>query len=409
MTMEIHTLCCSDLGNSSHVLIDRDSYSGVVIDLMCETDRNLNIARSVDVSITWALDTLANRDFVFGRRELVAENLTRPGARSGTRLLFAINSCDDVDAIGIGSWRLRMLVIPGHVPEHPACLPLDEAGYVEALFSGGSLIVGTRARTDFFGLALSWLFARDSRQYVLVSSIAAPYPAYYCIMRSSNPAVALQIGPTPSSMASMDLEDLDLWIAQGALFVDLRSSLDFRSGHLSGRISGAVEGKVSGWIGWLVSPEGALVLVTDEPEGGNGQIDEAQRKVLRIDYERIVVYLKGALTNWVQAALSLVPYDTATVAELAKYFDFDQATAIIEIREAGQWYAWSVPGTFTLVVDDILTTTFEFPNSAGLVSHCGHGYRATLGAGLHEGSGYRALIVLDNSFNDWEVLGIDEK
>ena len=463
MAIEIRTLRYSELGNSSYILIDRETHSAVVIDPVRDTDRYLEIARSVDVRITWALETHVHNDFVSGGRELVAENLTRLGASSSAGLRFAYHGFDDGDEIEIGSWRLRVLATPGHTPEHLAYLLLDDAGHAQALFSGGALMVGTAARTDLFGLALSWRFAHDlerslkekilslpddvvvypthgggsfcavgagsaltttigiekatnrllaarnSRQFVSRSLTAGPYPVYYSLMRSLNQAGAPLIGPTPPPPAAIDLEDLDLWIAQGALIVDLRASSDFRSGHIPGSIAAAADGNVSGWIGWLVGPERALVLVADEAERGKGQIDEAQRKLLRIGYDRIVGQLKGGLTTWVQAGRFLVNYETTTAAGLAKRLDSDEAIAIVDVREAGEWHTGHVPGSVNLPVHDILTTTIELPKGVPLAVHCGHDYRATLGASLLERSGYRELIVLEDGFDGWEALEIDEK
>ena len=54
------------------------------------------------------------------------------------------------DEVAVGRYRLRAIATPGHTPDHLAYLLADDDVPV-ALFSGGSLMVGTAGRTDLLG------------------------------------------------------------------------------------------------------------------------------------------------------------------------------------------------------------------------------------------------------------------
>lgn len=57
-----------------------------------------------------------------------------------------------------------------------------------------------------------------------------------------------------------------------------------------------------------------------------------------------------------------------------------------------------------LAVHDIPGATLELPRSVPLAVHCGHDYRATLGASLLERAGYRDLVVIDDGWAAWAAL-----
>ncbi|MHB1787392.1 MAG: MBL fold metallo-hydrolase, partial [Acidimicrobiales bacterium] len=377
MSIEIQTLRTTELGNSAHLLIDRPSGVAVIIDPVRDTGDYRALAEAAGAKFSWALETHVHNDFVSGGRELVDAGGARLGASAQAGLSYPYEALRDGDEIELGSARLRVLATPGHTPEHVAYLLVDADGKPEALFSGGALMVGTAARTDLFGPALSWRFAHDlerslkdkilslpddvvvypthgggsfcaagagsapsttigaeraanplaragsSRQFVARSLTAGPYPAYYARMRSLNQAGAPLIGPYPPEPAALGLGEVDSWLAQGALVLDVRPANAFRAGHIPTAVAAGANGNVSGWVGWLAGPERPLVLVADPGEVGAAQITEATRQLSRIGYDRVVGHLDGGLPAWAGAGRDVVSYQTTNAAQLAKRLDAD--------------------------------------------------------------------------------------
>lgn len=450
-----------ELGNYAHLVLDRQSGTAVVIDPARDTDRYLELARAEGVRIGWALETHVHNDFVSGAREIVAGGNARLGASADAGLRYPYHHLAGGDEVEIGPWRLRVLATPGHTPEHVAYLLVDAAGEPHALFSGGALMVGTAARTDLFGPALAWRFAhelerslketilslpdevvvypthgggsfcavgagtgisttigqernsnpllaaRTSRQFVTRALTAGPYPAYYARMRSVNQGGAPLVGPRPAQLTALDLDDFDLWAAQGALVVDVRPAAAFRAGHLPGSVAAGADGNVSGWIGWLIGPERPLLLVGDGSPEGQAAVSEANRQLFRIGYDRVAGYLQGGVAGWIGAGRGITSYDTTPAGDLAQRLDADEALAVIDVRESAEWHAGHIPGSVNLPVHEIPAASVELPRGVPLAVHCGHDYRATLGASLLERAGYRDLIVVEDGWQGWAGLATE--
>jgi len=98
--------------------------------------------------------------------------------------------------------------------------------------------------------------ARSSRQFVTRALTAGTYPAYYARMRNLNQAGAPLLGPALPVPSPLSLGEVDTWLAQGALMVDVRPAGAFRAAHIPKSLATGADGNVSGWVGWLVGPSG---------------------------------------------------------------------------------------------------------------------------------------------------------
>lgn len=461
MGIEVRSLRSAELGNAAHVVIERDSGVAVVVDPVRDVGQYLDVANGESVELAWALETHVHNDFVSGARELVASAGARLGASGVAGLRYPYERLGDGDEIELGSWRLQVLATPGHTPEHVAYVLVDPAGEPQALFSGGALMVGTAARTDLFGPALSWRFAHDlertlkekilelpdhvvvypthgggsfcavgagtemtttvgaeraanplasarsSRQFVMRALTAGTYPAYYARMRSLNQAGAPLLGPASPVPSTLRLGEVDSWLAQGALVVDVRPAAAFRAEHIPGSLAAGADGNVSGWVGWLVGPERPLVLVADPDTAGAAQVAEAARQLARIGYDRVVGFLEGGIEAWRTAGRELVSYETISAASLAKRLDADEFLPVVDVREAAEWHAAHIPGSVNIPAHDIPVANADLPRGMALAVHCGHDYRATLGASLLERAGHSQLVVVDDGWEGWVALDHD--
>lgn len=93
---------------------------------------------------------------------------------------------------------------------------------------------------------------------------------------------------------------------------------------------------------------------------------------------------------------------------MAERLDADEILAVVDVREAGEWHAGHIPGSVNLAVHDIPEVAIDLPRGVALAVHCGHDYRATLGASLLERAGYHRLSVLDDGWDGWAALGGQE-
>ena len=137
------------LGHSSY-LVDLGDGRALVVDPPRLPTAHLAAATAHGLEIAWTADTHSHADYVSGSPELAARGATFL-ASAGANLEVPHRDVAAGDEIALRDGLvLRAIATPGHTPDHLAYL-LVEDGEPVALFSGGSLMVGTVGRTDLLG------------------------------------------------------------------------------------------------------------------------------------------------------------------------------------------------------------------------------------------------------------------
>src|SRR5829696_4571605 len=111
--------------------------------------RHLELAAKLGAEVVATLDTHVHADYVSGATELalLGADAIVP---SGSSPRWGHRTIDADETLAIGDMVLRAIPTPGHTPEHLA-YALEVSGRTEAVFTGGSLILGGAARTDLLG------------------------------------------------------------------------------------------------------------------------------------------------------------------------------------------------------------------------------------------------------------------
>src|SRR6266498_652400 len=108
--------------------------------------------------------------FLPGARQLAADHGATILASAAGRRRFPHRGLGDGDAVDLGGLTLQAIATPGHTDEHLSFLLRDGATPV-GVFTGGSLIVGSAARTDLLGPDRTQELARA--QYASLHRLAA--------------------------------------------------------------------------------------------------------------------------------------------------------------------------------------------------------------------------------------------
>jgi hydroxyacylglutathione hydrolase len=450
--MEIRSFVADELGNSSHLLLVPEADMAVAVDPLRDVEQYLEVIEPLGLRLAWALETHVHNDFVSGARELQAEVGAALGASAESDLGYAYSPLNDGEEIALGPFRLRVLATPGHTPEHVSYLLLDESGRPLILFSGGSLMVGTAARPDLLGPANSWRLARQLRRslrervltlpdqvrvlpthgggsfcatgaggrrettigeerahnplalaatdvaFVEIALNQGPYPAYFDRMRGLNQLGAPLLGRRLQEPRRLALEEFDAWRAQGAAVVDLRPASTFAKAHIPDSYAVGVDGSHSAWVGWLLSADRPLLLVADDLD----QERESVRQLARIGYDRVVGALDGGFRSWLEAGRAVSSFPCIRSAELERRLLTGEQLVVVDVREAGEWTDGHVPGSVNVPVHDVPVSAGKLPLGATLAVHCGHVYRATLGASLLEQMGHDQRMVVEDGYEGWQ-------
>jgi hydroxyacylglutathione hydrolase len=143
---EVAALVDEGLGNSAY-LVDLGDGRALAVDAGRDLRALRRAAASSGLRVAFAADTHLHADFLSGAVQLAADDGARVLASAAGERDFPHTGLRDGDEVDLGGLRLRVLATPGHTGEHLAFVLLDGERPL-GVFTGGSLIVGSAARTD---------------------------------------------------------------------------------------------------------------------------------------------------------------------------------------------------------------------------------------------------------------------
>jgi hydroxyacylglutathione hydrolase len=429
------------LGHSSY-LVDLGDGSALVVDPPRFPSDHERTARERGLRITWTADTHSHADYVSGSPELVARG-ARFIAPRACRLETSHLAVDPGDEILLAPGRiLRAIATPGHTPEHLAYLLVaDDAP--TALFSGGSLMVGTVGRTDLLGpkdaepLARRLHRALRDEVAVLPDDLAV-YPTHgagsFCSApgaserattigreRVTNPLFALTdedafvrellagFGTFPpyfrrlpevnrrgpqlyGELPRLDRLDVDRVFTlrdEAAVIVDARPISAYAEGHVPGSLSVELRPVFASWLGWLVEAEAQLVFVL-----GRGQDRGAVvRACLDVGLEHIAGELDGGIDAWRAAGGKLA---STPLVDPGTHTD----AMLIDVRQHDEYATAHIDGALNIELGALQEARLP---ASPLAVMCGHGERAMTAASILERRGRTDITVRRGGPHDWST------
>ncbi|MGH9275212.1 MAG: MBL fold metallo-hydrolase [Acidimicrobiales bacterium] len=445
LSVEIVAVLDEGLGHSSYLVALGDS-SALVVDPARFPDRQRRVADERGWTIAWTADTHSHADYISGSPELAADGATFIASR-GARLEVTHRPIDPGETVAVAPGiDLRAIPTPGHTPDHLAYLLVVD-GQPEALFSGGSLMVGALGRTDLLGdehredLARAMFRALHAEILTLPDDLTV-YPTHgagsFCSApsgsartttigteRTTNPLLRIDdedrfvatlldglgsfptyfrqlpeinrrgphIYPELPALARLDLDTVRHHLTAGAALVDARPITRFAAAHVPGSLSVQHRSVFASWFGWLVPIDRPVVLILD------GDTDRADvvRQCLAVGHDALLGELDGGIDTWTARGLPLEATPLVTAD--------DMAGTVLDIRQQTEWDAGHIPGAIHIELGDLANRTV--PNGPMTVM-CGHGERAMSGASILQAAGHRDVSVLAGGPEDWvATTGLD--
>ena len=427
------------LGNSSY-LVDLGNGRALALDPERDPGPYLAAAEQHGLAIAYSVETHLHADFVSGSRELAARGAQVLASAAGG-IEFPHRGLDDGDEVDLGGLTLRALATPGHTPEHLSYLLLDDRRPI-GLFSGGSLLVGSVARTDLIAPerteSLARALWRSLHERILTLPddlpvypthgagsfcsapvggertttigaekranplLAAPdedafvklllaglgsYPTYFLRMREVNRQGPTVYGPVTCALPALSVDQVRPLLDAGATLVDARPIASFAGGHIPGALSIELRPAFATWLGWLAEPERDLVFVL----GPDQDRVDLVRQAHNVGYERLVGELAGGMAAWESARL---PVDRISLVAAA-----EMTGPVLDLRQNSEFEAGHVPSALHVELG-ALTDAFD---AGGITVMCGHGERAMTGASLLARAGRRGVVVALGGPDDWAV------
>jgi glyoxylase-like metal-dependent hydrolase (beta-lactamase superfamily II) len=166
-----------DSSTYTYLLADAASGKCVLIDPVIDTaERDLEVIRSLGLTLTHTIDTHVHADHLTGARKLkqLSGSLIAGPAMDGL-------PCTDVglregEPFVLGSITLHPLFTPGHTSTHHAYL-LDN-GMQQVLFTGDALLIEACGRTDFQSGNAHQLYHSIQEKFFSLPDETLVYPAH---------------------------------------------------------------------------------------------------------------------------------------------------------------------------------------------------------------------------------------
>jgi hydroxyacylglutathione hydrolase len=428
------------LGNSAY-LVDLGDGRALVVDVSRDLRAVHAAASGRGLTVAFAADTHLHADFLSGAYQLGAKCGAHVLASAAGHREFTHTGLHDGDEVDLGGLRLRALLTPGHTQEHLAFLLLDGDREV-GVFTGGSLIVGSAARTDLVsderteeltraqysslrrlaelpgdvevwpthgagsfcsappGAERTSTIARElatnpllqvSDEGAFVSRLLeslGSYPPYFRHLGEIN-----RVGPDlldgEPTLPPLSVDEVRALMADGAVLVDARPVDRFGPSHIPGAISIPLRPVFASWLGWLAPADRPLIIVRDHDQDPA----EIAWQAAKIGYDNVAGELDGAMAAWTAAG-----ENTASIS-LTRATDLD-GRRVLDIRQRSEYVEGHLPGAVHVELGDVAERAADIPDEPTVVM-CGHGERAMGAASLLERAGHRGLAVLDGGPEDW--------
>ena len=436
--VRVHEFVDEGLGHSSFVIDLGDGSAAIVDPPRLPAAQEALVDRS-GWRLRWTIDTHSHADYVTGSPGLVVRRQATFLAPAASNLEPPHRPVRDGEAVELApSVVLRPLATPGHTPDHHAYI-VEVGGVPMALFTGGSLMVGTVGRTDLCGPELAVPLAhemfRSLHRFDALPDDLVVYPTHgagsFCSApgaadrtttlgreRAANPLLAItdeaefverlvagfgtfptyftrlpelnRRGPTRiDTVPSLPLLDPDAvarHMSSGGVLVDGRPFVEFGAEHIAGSLSNTLRPVFGSWLGWLVPADTPLVFVLDPAQDRR----ELVRQCLDVGHEHLVGELDGGIDAW---ATSGRPVNSIPVVG-ADGVDGE----VIDVRQAGEYRNGHVPGARNIELAAIATASLDGATEVTVM--CGHGERAMTAASLLAARGIRARV-FDGGPDTW--------
>ncbi|HEY8169218.1 MAG TPA: MBL fold metallo-hydrolase [Candidatus Limnocylindrales bacterium] len=458
--MEIRQFDLPGLGHLSALLVDETSGRAAVIDPRRDVDIYLEAVARRGLRIGHVLETHLHNDYVSGARELAALTGARHVIGAGADLGTDCLPVRDGQTIDVGRLHVTALETPGHTPEHVS-YAVRNAGTgagagPEAIFTGGSMLVGSVGRTDLLGAEHARPYALDMHRSLHQALLRQPdetgilpthgagslcsrgigeawsstvgieratdpllaiedpdafadallagqpaYPRYFARMRSLNRAGPRMLGAIPEPQP-LDVPAVRDRLAGGAQLIDLRRAAAFAAAYVPGSVSLPADASFGTWLGWVVEPDRPLVLLLPQPAAW----DDAVRQALRVGYDTIVGYLDGGLEAWHAAGGQVAAGQARTVLELAAAMQGSEPPLVLDVRQADEYASAHVPGSQHLMAGDLPDRLAELPRDRAIATICASGYRSSVAASLLRQAGFQDVAWVEGGVPTWQAAGL---
>ena len=452
--MDFEVFVTPGLGDNSYLV--RSGDEAVVVDPQRDAWRFLAAADRLGVNVRAVLETHVHNDYVSGAQEIRAATGATLVLPARGRYEFTHQGAEDGYELAVGDIRLVAMATPGHTPEHLSWLAVRSgAERPDAVFTGGSLLVGTAGRTDLLGPSFTDELTRA--QYESLSKLAElpddvqvlpthgagsfcvaampttkttstigderrrnllvraadfsdfstelrselmAYPAYYAHMAPINRAGAAVLGrlPQPPAVGADAVEEAierDVWV------IDARDREAFAAAHIPGSVNVELNSGFAAYVGWLVPFDAPLLLVLPDPV--DESLIEAVTQLFRIGWTQIIGYSEGGFDSWRSGGRPTASYEVVSADDLCEAHRRGEQPYVVDVRQELEWAWGTIPDSHLVFLADLPEKLDELARDEPVWLICSNGHRAAIAASLLDRQGVPVRLVGVGGVSEWRV------
>jgi hydroxyacylglutathione hydrolase len=431
------------LGNSCY-LVDLGDGTALVVDPPRDLRAVRAAAGEAGLRIRFAADTHLHADFLSGAVQLGHDDGATVLASAAGHRRFTHRGLGDGDEVDLGGLTLTAIATPGHTDEHLSFL-LRDGARTAGVFTGGSLIVGSAARTDLLGADRTHELARAQfaslRRLAGLPATTAVWPTHGAGSFCSAPPGAARTSTIGRELASnplLGIADEDRFVeellgslgrfppyflrlaeinrggpavldatttgrltelpvsavaqlrADGAVVVDARPVRDYARAHIPGAVSIPLRAQFATWLGWLVPADAPIVVVRNPDQ----DLADLVWQAVNIGVEQFAGELAGGIDAWTAEGQA-----TAST-RLLRLEEITPRHRVLDVRQDTEYTSGHLPGAQHAELGSLAEAAGGL-SEAPTVLMCGHGERAAGAASVLERAGHRDLAVVEGGPSDW--------
>lgn len=432
--MEIIPFRTPGLGDQTYLLTHESQ--AVLVDPQRDIDRFLAPLEERNLELRLVLETHLHNDYVSGAEQAARRTgaeLVLPAAAAAAYDHTPAFHLEDIPA---GALTIRPLHTPGHTPEHTSYVVLID-GEPVAVFSGGSLLVGSAGRPDLLGSERARTLAKHQhgslqrlarlpREVELLpthgegsfctSSGAGKYTSTIGEEVDTNPLLAMgsasefadhvlgnlmpipgfyrHMGPTNTlgvaPMPPVDVPELklgDVAAMPGEVhLVDIRPREDQAAGLAPGSTAIELGIDFGSWAGWLLPYGAPLVLVARRDQ----DVADAVTQLAQIGIDSV----QGVVYDPPQQGMQ-EGFDLLDLADFQRRLAEEDEPQLLDVRMPNERAAVRWEGAIERFVADLFRDGIPEALQPGepVYVACGSGRRASIAASLLRREGYEPIVL----------------
>jgi len=448
------------LSHASYMIGDHTTGRAVVVDPQRDIAEYLSDAAVNGLTIDTVIETHFHADFLSGHLELAASTGATIvfGIGAEGRVAFPIRAMKNGERISLGTVDLEILETPGHTPEaisivvresvdsapmgvltgdtlfigdvgrpdllsavgfnaddlarqlyeslHTKLMTLPDATKVYPAHGAGSSCgknlstetVSTIGEQKRFNYALQPMVVEDFIDVVTQGQSVAPL---YFLFAATKNREAHPLMNEGGDVAMLNVDDVLLRQAEGAVVIDSREDTTFASGHLHGSINVGLSGRFAEYVGEVMEPDTPIILVT-EP----GAEAEAKIRLGRIGFDNVLGALDNPIAVFMNRPDIVDQASRLPVAAFAERIASVKSLVTVDIRNIGEVEMGSVPGAQHISLPSLLRSIDQLDKTTPTVVFCAGGYRSSIAASLLRAHGFSDVSDLIGGYTAWSNANI---